>query len=103
MSDPMSLGWGPATIEVYRSDDQVGVHAFNHELATVSGRERSLRFARARLDWFRLQLPAGASQEVVFDDRGQDVEEAARAEIRAALPVPVTFLSETSGGVQPPR
>ena len=99
----MSLDWGPATIEVSRSADQVGVHAFNHELGTTGGRGRALRFARARLEWFRRQLPPGTSQEVVFDDRGQEVDDQARAEVRAALAAPVTFLSETPGGLQPPR
>jgi hypothetical protein len=84
-TDPFSLPWGIATIELSANEHRIGMHVFAHDLSGPESVARAIRFAVARARWFSLQLPAGFAQWVVFDDRGQSLPQGARAEIREAL------------------
>ena len=95
--DPFDLPWTRATIDLYKASVNTGAHVMNHELSTSEGVDRTLRFAKARLRWFRRHLPAGAAQVVWLDDRGQDLAAGNRDRLRTALDGAVGFLSEKKG------
>ena len=84
-SNPFELGWGTATVEFAYEDKRQAVHVLNHDLQSRAAVERNVRFAKARLQWFKRQLPKGYSQHLMFDDRGQQVSPADRAALRSRL------------------
>ena len=95
--DPYSLDWGTLTADLFSDEGKEAAHVVNHDLRSDANRARTLRFLRARLYWFGRQLPAGTSQRILIDDRGQHLNESQRGEIRSALEssdVLVTFASE---------
>lgn len=97
--DPLSMGWGPATVELFSSERGLAVHVFNHDLTSEEAVRKSVRFAIGRVRWFRNQLPEGTRHAVRFDDRGQVLASTARESIKSALSpyvVGVTFASERS-------
>lgn len=79
------LAWGVATVEFRNDDRRIGLHVFNNRLDTDDCVKRSIRFALARLRWFERQLPGGYAQWVAFDDRGQQLSDATRETLVAAL------------------
>lgn len=83
--EPYSIDWGAATADLFDRERQEAAHVINHELASVANRRRTIRFLKARIEWFRRQLPAQTAQVVLIDDRGQRLAEPERREIRTAL------------------
>lgn len=104
MTKPTSLDWGPATIEFINDDRKLGIHVFNHEIETPEGLRKTQRFATARVAWFRQQLPNEYRQMIALDDRGQEVSDDAKRQLREALAAygaDVAFFSEeVPGGLQ---
>jgi hypothetical protein len=79
------LDWGPVTPELASADIEVAVHVINHALEQPADLARNIRFLRARIAHFRLHLPAGWVQWVIFDDRGQAVSPASKQALSSAL------------------
>jgi hypothetical protein len=95
--DPLSMEWSTATADLFNKGANTAIHVFNHDLVSPGSVERNVRFAIGRVQWFKKHLPAGCTQGVVFDDRGQRISNEARAAIRTALApfvVRIHFMSE---------
>lgn len=99
VTNAFELGWGTATVEFVNDDQRNALHVLNHDLQSREAVERNVRFAKARLQWFKRQLPQGYSQQLMFDDRGQRVSPADRAALRSRLGAVadgVRFFSESA-------
>jgi len=98
--DPLSLDWGAATAEFGDEAKNAATHILIHNITTPERADRSARFAIARVAWFVKKMPPGATQEVWFDDREQEVP----AEVKKSVKDRVTphvaglmFFSEGEG------
>jgi hypothetical protein len=95
--DPLAMDWSAATADLYNQEANTVVHVFNHDLTSPGSVERNLRFAIARIRWFKRHIPAGCTQGVMFDDRGQRLLPDVLTAIRDALAPHVVrthFMSE---------
>lgn len=90
--DPMTLDWGPATAEFQNEEKNSAVHILKHDLTRAEGAALAARFAVARVRCCARKLPAGCTQEVWFDDRGQEVPAAHRSQLRDRLAAHVAGL-----------
>lgn len=98
--DPLSLDWGAATAEFADEQKNAATHILVHNLGTPERADRSARFAVARVRWFAKKMPPGATQEVWFDDREQQVPDGIRASIKQRVAPHVAglmFFSEGEG------
>jgi len=80
--NPFHLQWGSATPEFYSADTLTAIHAINHALRDQDQLVLNLDFIRGRIAFFSRHLPSGATQRIIFDDRGQDIPSAIREEFR---------------------
>ncbi|HVJ21524.1 MAG TPA: hypothetical protein VM686_39205 [Polyangiaceae bacterium] len=93
------MTWTKVTPEVMDEKQRLAVHVVNHSLESAENRQRTVRFLRARVAHYVIQLPLGWTQVLMLDDRAQAVSPRDRAELQAALaPTKVTFLSESRPG-----
>src|SRR5690349_21057711 len=95
--NPLDMTWTKATVDLINEKVNTAIHVMNHELGRDSALERTIQFSLGRMEWFRRQLPAGCTQGIWFDDRGQNLSAVARIRIRRALEphaVSVKFMSE---------
>lgn len=91
------LDWGAITVEFYNKEKKSIVHVFNHCLVEEENISRAIRFAAGRIEWFKNSRAAEYSHEVVFDDRGQNVDFKVRKRISEGLKKQtskVSFVSE---------
>ena len=97
--DPHSSDWGAITPDIYNDARKLGVHIVNHNLELDENVERTIRFLRARIRHHARCLPAGSSQLVHYDDRGQSVTASARTLLVTGLgeDVEVRFSSAGNG------
>ena len=92
-----SLNWGTVTPEFYSKEKNSAVHVFNHCLIDEASVDRTIKFAIGRIEWYKNFLPDGCAHEVVFDDRGQDIDDNVRNRITESLrglAVNVKFMSK---------
>jgi len=80
-----SLDWGNVTPEFFNKEKNSAVHVFNHCLVDEESVERSIKFAIGRIEWYKEFLPDGCDHEVVFDDRGQDIDDSVRNKIAESI------------------
>lgn len=95
--DAFKLDWGTITPEFYNREKNSAVHIFNHNLSGVENINRVIKFALGRIKWYSNNLPPGCSHEVVFDDRGQDIDNNVRKQLADSLrplALYVRFMSE---------
>ncbi len=85
LESDMNLNWGTVTPEFYNEKKNSAVHIFNHCLEGEVNIIRSLKFAIGRIEWFNTCLPKKCSHEVVFDDRGQSINDSERIRISEYL------------------
>ncbi len=83
--NPLDLEWGTATPEFVTEDSSTAIHVINHALSDDAQLARNIAFLRGRIAFFARQLPAGMTQHVIFDDRGQNVPESIRASFRGSM------------------
>lgn len=94
--DPLELDWGTVTPELVSEDSSYAVHVINHAIGSNAQLERNLAFIRGRVAVFTRVLPPEMGQQIIFDDRGQDIPHDIRQALRAALSElgPFNFFSE---------
>jgi hypothetical protein len=96
--DPFELDWGSITPDVCVDKLGAVIHVANADLADAANVARLVRVLAARVKYFRRLLPPElGAQWIRLDDRGQPLEDAARARLRSALRAvcdDVGFLSE---------
>jgi hypothetical protein len=95
--DPLAMDWSTATADLYNQEANTIMHVFNHDLSSPASIERNLRFAIARVKWFKRHILPGCSQGIMFDDRGQNISKDVLMTIRTTLAphvVRVHYLSE---------
>jgi len=91
------LDWGPITVEFYNKEKKSIVHVFNHCLVGEENISRAIRFAAGRIEWFKSSRTSEYNHEVIFDDRGQDIDFKVRKRISEGLKKQtsnVSFVSE---------
>lgn len=79
MKKIIDLDWGSVTPELYNQEKKTVVHIFNHYLVGEENLSRAIRFAIGRIECFRTYLSVECSHEIVFDDRGQDIDDNVRS------------------------
>jgi hypothetical protein len=84
-SNPNDFDWGAVTPELFSAEKNTAVHVINHFFKNNLDINRTIRFVKGRLEWYKTQLPAGAKQEVVIDLRGQKIPWAETDRIRKEL------------------
>lgn len=92
-----NMDWGSITPEFFNREKNSAVHIFNHCLLDEDNINRAIKFAIGRIEWYKNFLPQGCSHEVVFDDRGQDIDDSVRnkvAESLSGLTLYVKFMSK---------
>ncbi len=94
--DPHSLHWGSITPDVYVAAQNLAVHVANHNFESDENVRRTVRFLRARIRHHAPHLPAGCSQLVHYDDRGQFMTNEARTMLARDVGVEVRFTSAGS-------
>jgi hypothetical protein len=93
--DPMDLEWGTATPELLNPDHGIALHVLNLSLESSENVRRAIRFALARVRYYEKQLPAGWRQAIRLDDRGQQIGESTREQIKRAFSADcVSFFTE---------
>ncbi|GEM_PF-2837107 len=95
--EAFELDWGTITPEFYNREKNAAVHIFNHNLSGEENINRAIKFALGRIKWYSKYLPPGCSNEVVFDDRGQDIDDSVRKQLANSLTplaLYVRFMSE---------
>lgn len=85
MKEIFELDWGTITPEFYNGQKNSVVHIFNHSLLGDDNINRSIKFAIGRIKWYSTYLPKGCSHEVVFDDRGQNINDGVRKQITESI------------------
>ncbi len=83
--NPLNLEWGAATPELIAYDSSCAVHVINHALTDEAQLNRNLAFIRGRVAFFERHLPMGATQRIIFDDRGQSIASCIREALREAI------------------
>lgn len=78
MNKITDLDWGSVTPEFYNKGKNIVMHTFNHCLLGEENISRVIRFAIGRIEWINNYLSLQYSHEVVFDDRGQDIDDTIR-------------------------
>ncbi|MCL6560078.1 MAG: hypothetical protein K6U74_15070 [Firmicutes bacterium] len=97
MKHPEDLDWGPVTIEFFSEEENTAVHVFNCDLMSPDNVERCKKFVLGKLKWYKHHLPQGCKQAVIFDDRGQNINDNVRDTLKnilCALASEVSFVSE---------
>jgi hypothetical protein len=84
-NDILTYDWGTVTPEFYNDEQKIVVHVFNHFLEGQVNAERSIRFAYGRIQWFKNHVPHGSIHEILFDDRGQKIDDLTRNQIVSRL------------------
>lgn len=79
------MDWGNITPEIYSEEKNCVIHIYNHSLSGTENISRTIRFAAGRIHWFKEYLSLECSHEIVFDDRGQDVDDRTRDMISKSL------------------
>jgi hypothetical protein len=94
--DPLTLDWGAVTPDLSNVNEKIAVHVANHRLGNADDVRRTIRFLCARVRWFQRNLPAGWTQRVFIDDRGQTVSWEVKRKVRVAMEraAEVQFMSE---------
>lgn len=69
--EEFDLDWGIATPEGYDDLNQEALHILNVNFIGEENRNRVVRFVIGRMLYFHRHLPAGSSQRIRFDLRGQ--------------------------------
>lgn len=93
--DPTTFHWGPITPDAYVEERKLAVHIVNHLLESPDNVARTVRFLRARARHHGPHLPAGTTQLVHIDDRGQTLTAATRSALRTLTDVAqVAFTSD---------
>ena len=91
------LNWGTVTPEFYNKDTKTVVHVFNDCLIGDENINRSVKFAVGRIKWFSNYLSPEYRHEVIFDDRGQGIDDMTRNTIANNLSkyaAKVSFMSK---------
>ena len=97
MEKIIDLDWGSITPEFYNGDKKIIVHIFNHNLVGEENLSRAIRFSIGRIEWFGKMFFPDFVHEIVFDDRGQNIDENVRGIILKNLSKQaskVSFISE---------
>lgn len=97
MKEITDLDWGSITPELYSEEKESVVHIFNHCLEGEENVTRAIRFAIGRIEWINSYLLMECNHEVVFDDRGQDIDDCIRNSVVKSLSnkaLKVKFLSK---------
>lgn len=76
-----NLDWGQITPEGYNTQTKVVLHVFNHDLTSSEKIDRTVRFIVGRVNYYELHVPPGATHLIKIDARGQQISEAAAADI----------------------
>jgi hypothetical protein len=69
--EPYHLDWGAITPEGYNKETKELLHVFNIDVSSRDNIQRCTVFIIGRIAWFNMQAPAGSSQKIVLDLRGQ--------------------------------
>lgn len=85
MKKVIDMDWGAITPEFFNREKNSAVHIFNHGLLDEESIKRAVKFAVGRIEWYKNYLPHGCDHEVVFDDRGQDIDDSIRNRIVQSL------------------
>lgn len=84
-NDVYKMKWGNITPELYSEQKKSCIHIFNHLLEGQANIDRCIRFAIGRLEWYKTVLPVDCKQEVIFDDRGQEITDSDREYVELRL------------------
>lgn len=85
MKKVSDMNWGAVTPEFFNREKNSAVHIFNHCLLGEENISRAIKFAIGRIKWYKDFLPQGCKHEVVFDDRGQDIDDSVRNKVAQSL------------------
>jgi len=69
--EPYHLDWGAITPEGYNKESNELLHVFNIDASSRDNIQRCTIFIIGRVAWFNMHAPAGSSQKIMLDLRGQ--------------------------------
>lgn len=82
---PYAFNWGPFTSDGYDPNENSVIHIFNFDLGSFEKLERIINFSVGRMNWAKYNLPINCMQKVVFDIRGQKVNDEIKKTIRLRI------------------
>jgi len=92
------MDWGAVTPELFNREKNSVVHIFNHCLLDWGNINRAIKFAVGRIEWYKDFLPQDCKHEVVFDDRGQDIDDSVRDKMTERLSELTSYVKFMSKG-----
>jgi hypothetical protein len=71
--NPYDLDWGSVTSDGYNDTEKLALNVFNFDISSIDKIERCTVFCVGKIVWLNRHLPAGTTQKIVFDLRGQPI------------------------------
>ena len=75
MNTPSAFDWGTVTPEGVDRTDSMAILIHNFNLAETQSLGLAIAYSTGRVKWYSKQLPQGFRQKLVFDIRGQGLQD----------------------------